>query len=216
MALFALGVGGYEARAETKAETKGNMAAKPACTMDDATKVRSVMQFLHAANQAEIKLGKLAQSKSQNADVKAFADHMVKDHTDADKKLSDLAAKQSIDLNAQMVDPVYLGVIATHDTLAKDLGGKSGSAFDIGYIASQPGDHLFVLKVIEEGQKVAKDDAKKALDEAHTMVMNHKDHADKAFGMLQMPSKPPKAVGGGPDTAKPPTSPSTKNPGMMK
>ncbi|MGZ5968195.1 MAG: DUF4142 domain-containing protein [Polyangiales bacterium] len=220
VAVFALGVGAYDARAETKTQTKGNTADKTACTMDDATKVRSVIQFLHAANQAEIKLGKLAQTKSQNADVKAYGDRMVKDHTDADKKLDELASKQSIDLNAQMADPVYLGTIATQETLARDLGGKTGNAFDVAYIAGQPGDHLFVLKVIEEGQKVSKDDAKKALDEAHAMVTGHKQQADKAIGMLQLaPSKAPKAIGGGPnDNKQPSTSPSSsvKSPDKTK
>jgi putative membrane protein len=196
VAVCALGVGAVHTETVAQAETKGSTASKTACTMDDATKVRSVMQFLHAANQAEIKLAKLAQTKSQNAEVKAFADHMLKDHTDADKKLTDLASKQSIDLNPQMTDPLYVATKTMHDQLAQELGGKSGAAFDVAYVSGQPGDHLLVLKVIEEGQKAAKDDpTKKALDEAHAMVKQHKEHAEKVVGMLQMPGK---GVGGGP------------------
>src|SRR5207249_11367061 len=71
-----------------------------ACSNDDSAKLREVLGFLHGANEAEIKLGNLAKEKSTNADVKSFADQMVKDHTDADKKLTDLAKKESIDLNA--------------------------------------------------------------------------------------------------------------------
>jgi putative membrane protein len=201
VALFALGVGAPYAQSRAQADTKTNTAAKSNCTMDDAAKVRSVMQIIHTANQAEIKVGKLAQSKTKNADVKAFADHMVKDHTDADKKLTDLAAKQNIDLDAAMTDPLYVATKAMHDTHAQELSGKNGAAFDIAYISGEPADHLMVLKVIEEGQKVAKDDAKKALDEAHTMVMQHKEHAEKTVGMLQMPTA--KGIGGGPNKETP-------------
>jgi putative membrane protein len=196
VAVGALGVAAAHTETTAQAETKASTPSKTACTMDDATKVRSVMQFLHASNQAEIKLAKLAQGKSQNAEVKAFADHMLKDHTDADKKLTDLAGKQNVDLTPQMTDPLYVATKTMHDQLAQELGGKSGAAFDVAYIAGQPADHLLVLKMIEEGQKAAKDDVtKKALEEAHTMVMQHREHAEKAVGMLQMPGK---GVGGGP------------------
>jgi putative membrane protein len=201
VALGALGVGAVQAQTKTPTkaptENKMNAAAKPACTMDDATKVRSVLQLIHAANQAEIKTGKLAQEKSKNAEVKAYADRMVKDHTEADKKLEGLASKQGIDMNASMADPLYAAAKATSDAQSQMLSGKSGSAFDVAYIVGQPTDHLFVLKVIEEGQKVAKDDTKKALDDAHAMVTQHKEHAEKTVGMLQLPGTA-KGIGGGP------------------
>lgn len=184
--------------ADARAQTKP--AAKPACTMDDAMKVRSVMQFLHAANQAEVKLGKLATSKAQHADVKSFAAQMVKEHGDLDKKLTELASKQGVDLNAQMNDPVSLGVVAMHDAVYKDLEGKSGAMFDVAYIAGQPADHVVVLKVIEEGQKSASGEAKQSLDQAHTMLSKHKDEASKLVGMLKLP--PGKGIGGGPATPK--------------
>src|SRR5438309_201543 len=47
----------------------------------------SAMKKLAGANMAEIETGKLAASKSQNADVKKFGQQMVDDHT---KMLDDL------------------------------------------------------------------------------------------------------------------------------
>jgi putative membrane protein len=217
VALGALGVGAAQAQTKTPAkaptENKMNAAAKPACTFDDATKVRSVLQLIHSANQAEIKAAKLAQEKAKNPDVKAFADRMVKDHTDADKKLSDLAGKQNIDLNASMADPLFMAAKATTDAHARELGGKSGAAFDVAYIVGEPTEHLFVLKVIEEGQKVAKDDTKKALDDAHAMITKHKELAEKTVGMLQLPAG--KGIGGGPSNQEV-TKPGTTKEGSTK
>ena len=82
-------------------------------------------------------------------------------------------------MNAPMTDPLYVAT-KTMPSARAELGGKSGAAFDVAYLAGQPADHLLVLKMIEEGQKVANGDNKKALDEAHTMVMQHKEHAEKA------------------------------------
>jgi putative membrane protein len=46
-----------------------------------------------AANQVDIDAGKLAQSKSNNDEVKRFAQRMVTDHTGVNKSASDLVKK---------------------------------------------------------------------------------------------------------------------------
>lgn len=198
VAAFALGGSAVvtRAHADTKSNTSMKSDDKSTCNMDNTTKVKSVMQFLHAANQAEIKLGGLAKTHAQSQDVKTFADQMVKDHTDADKKLSDAAQKQGIDLNAAIQDPVYLGIISMHDEMAKQLSGKNGAAFDVMYMSGQPGDHVLVQKVIEEGQKAATGDNKKLLDEMHATITKHKGHADTIVGKMKLPGAG--NVGGGP------------------
>jgi putative membrane protein len=54
------------------------------------------MGLLHALNQGEIQAGTVAQSRAQNADVKAFAEQMVRDHTQLDEKGSALATRLNI------------------------------------------------------------------------------------------------------------------------
>lgn len=53
----------------------------------------AVIGHLHAVDQ-EIKLGKLAQSNSSTAGVKAFGETLVADHTATDKELAELAKKR--------------------------------------------------------------------------------------------------------------------------
>jgi putative membrane protein len=74
---------------------------------------------------AEIELGQLALQKSQDADVRAYAQRMVKDHTAADAKLKKIASKDNITL------PTALD--AEHQAVKQKLAGLQGDAFDREY-----------------------------------------------------------------------------------
>lgn len=188
----------------SKTSSNNDKSSSAACANDDAAKVREVLGFLHASNQAEIKLANLAKSKSSNDDVKTFADQMLKEHTDADKKLSDLAGKESVDLNAAPNDPLFAALKTAHDDAYSALSGKTGAQFDVGYIAPQGLDHEVVLNVIAQGEKVAKtQDEKTFFADARKMVTMHRDHAKQIISKLQFntPSTTAnKAIGGGPSS----------------
>src|SRR5690242_8305027 len=64
-------------------------AAEDRANLNDA----QVAAIVVAANQIDIDAGKLAESKSPNPEVKAFAHRMVADHTDVNKQATDLATK---------------------------------------------------------------------------------------------------------------------------
>ena len=209
IALTTLGLAGAawantKDKSTTSSTTSGaSKSTGVACSNDDAAKMREVLGFLHAANQAEIKLGNLAKEKASDADVKSFADQMVKEHGDADSKLTDLAKKEGIDLNANEAqsDPFFVAIKAVHDSMSAELASKSGKTFDVDYIAPQEMDHELVLKMIGEGDKVAKSgDEKTFLGDARKAVTMHRDHARTILGRLQLQgnAKQPKAIGGGP------------------
>jgi predicted outer membrane protein len=52
-----------------------------ASTMPGGT--RALLSQLHETDQAEIKLGKLAEQKASNDQARSFAEQLVQDHTDA-------------------------------------------------------------------------------------------------------------------------------------
>src|SRR5678810_685468 len=58
-----------------------------------------IASILHKVNKAEIDAGKLAEKHGQSADVKDFGRMLVKDHTDADAKLTSLCKTSKIDLD---------------------------------------------------------------------------------------------------------------------
>jgi putative membrane protein len=63
------------------------------------------MKFVRSANaggEMEVALGKLAAEKASNADVKAFGQKMVDDHSTANEELGKLAESMGVDLTMGM------------------------------------------------------------------------------------------------------------------
>jgi len=85
------------------------------------------------AGTAEVELGKLATEKAAAADVKAFGQRMVTDHTKAGTELQALAAKKGLTVTKEL-NPM-------HKKALEDLRGKSGAAFDTAYAKQMVMDH---------------------------------------------------------------------------
>lgn len=90
---------------------------------------------------AEIELGQLAAQKSQDGDVRAFAQQMVKDHKAAAAKLEKVA-KQS-----NLVLPESLD--AEHQALKQKLSGLQGDAFDREYAKAMAKGHDQAVALFE-------------------------------------------------------------------
>ncbi len=82
---------------------------------------------------AEVQLGKLAQQKASNDQVKQFGQRMVTDHGSANEKLKAVASGKGISLPAQMDTSAQ----KEYDKLSK----LSGVQFDRAYIAAMVSDH---------------------------------------------------------------------------
>ncbi len=65
-----------------------------------APSTAEVLGKLHRSNQHEVEMGKQAEKNGNSKAVKDFGKMLVKDHTDADKKVTALAKKEKIDLGA--------------------------------------------------------------------------------------------------------------------
>jgi len=170
-----------------------------------------LLRQLHAANQEEIDVGKLAVDKAQNLEVKKFAGQMVNDHTAADDKLTSLARRMNIDIDASPDNPVEKALGSASDDFKKSLRTMSAPQFDIAYFAPQADKHTLALKVVDEAQKMATGDVKKFLEETRPTVESHLAHAQ---AMMRSLSFAP-AVGGGP-MGREPAMPSMEKPSTEK
>ena len=90
---------------------------------------------------AEVELAKLALQKSQNADVKKFAQTMITDHTKANDELKALAAKKNITL------PTDIG---GYKSTMDDLSKLSGAEFDKEYVEAMVDDHEEDVDLFED------------------------------------------------------------------
>ncbi|MES2739418.1 MAG: DUF4142 domain-containing protein [Pseudomonadota bacterium] len=116
----------------------------------------NMLSQLAQANMAEIEAGRLAQSKSQNAQVKSYAQQMIDDHTKALQEVQQLAQAKGVTLPTE--------TDRKHQKLAQRLGALSGDAFDRRYMdQSGVADHKQTHSLLQRVQARASDPDLKAL-----------------------------------------------------
>jgi putative membrane protein len=130
-----------------------------------------IMTDLAHANIAEIETGKLALEKSQNEQVRKFAQHMIDEHTSALKELQTLAQAKGVTLPD--------GTDLKHKTMATALKVMSGNSFDTQYMKrAGVGDHQQTIELLQKTQKNAKDPELKAT--ATKMLPTVREHLKMA------------------------------------
>jgi predicted outer membrane protein len=132
-----------------------------------------ILKDMAMADMAEVEGGKLAQSKSQNSDVKSFAQQMIDDHTSNLNDVKALAQARGVTLPTEPD--------AKHKAMAAKLEKMSGDAFDKAYM-KQAGvqDHKTVHAKLVAASKKAKDPELKALvEKTEPVVAQHLKSAEQ-------------------------------------
>jgi len=126
----------------------------------------------HAAadGMAEVKIAGLAAKKAEHADVKAFAEMIVLEHTKVNDELKMLATKKNVDLSA-VIDPKDAGIF-------QKLEKFSGAEFDKEYLGAVISSHKKCIGDFEDISKESKDADVKAF--ADQIIPALKAHHDKA------------------------------------
>ena len=126
--------------------------AKPASDKGDMVVTGGDLAFMNDAapgGMAEVELGKLAASKAQNAEVKAFAQKMVEDHSKAGEELKQLAAQKKVTLPPD--------VMPKHKEIMDKLSKLSGADFDKEYVMTMVEAHEKDVAAFENVSKTAAD-----------------------------------------------------------
>ena len=98
---------------------------------------RDFVEDLTVAGMAEVELGKMAMERGASAEVKQFADMMVKDHSKAGDELKQVAMRHSI--------PLPAGLDSPHQELRTKLSNLSGAEFDREYMSAMVDGHETVV-----------------------------------------------------------------------
>jgi putative membrane protein len=99
-----------------------------------------------AANQVDIDAGKFAAAKTSSADVKAFANTMITDHTAVNKSAVDLVTKLKV--SPEENDTSRSLKAGGQENLAK-LRDLSGKAFDKAYVDHEVAYHEQVISALD-------------------------------------------------------------------
>jgi putative membrane protein len=131
---------------------------------------RLFVQELAKGGNAEVQFGHLAVNQGESEAVRNFGRHMVADHSEANKKLTEIARKSNI--------TVPDGISAEHSRKFLQLQNMRGSKFDTEYINGQIKDHQQTVQLLQHEISAGQDEALKALaKELLPTVMKHLQQA---------------------------------------
>jgi putative membrane protein len=126
-----------------------------------------------SANMLEIEASKLAETKSSDPEVKAFAKMMMKDHTAAGQKLGKLATSKKVVLPTEL--------LKRHQMMLDGLKEKeNGAAFDEDYRRKMVMAHKEAVSLFDHAAKKSPDPEIRALaSEMLPTLQMHGAHAKK-------------------------------------
>ena len=142
-----------------------------------------IASIVVTANQVDIDAGKLAESKSSNAQVKAFAKQMVTDHSGVNKQAVALVTKLKVTPEDNATSK---SLKSGGDENVRNLKKLSGAAFDKAYIDHEVAYHQQVLDAIDKTLIPSAHNAelKNLLVAVRPAFVAHLDHAKMLQGSL--------------------------------
>ncbi len=127
---------------------------------------------------AEVQMGNLALSKASSADVKAFGQRMVTDHSNANAELAQLATAKGVALPTELAGEEQ----ATMDRLSK----LSGADFDKAYMKDMVEDHEKDVAEFDKASTTAMDgDLKAWAAKTLPTLKEHLEHAKSVSSKLR-------------------------------
>lgn len=150
-------------------QVDGGMAGTDA--RRDSIDGEDFLEEASALGVAEIETAQKALQHSQNAEVKAFAERMIKEHSAANKKMAELASSNGWEVSdkATLMDKARAMILEARD----------GESFDAAYANNQVAAHERTIELFERASR--SDDAKVAAFAKETLpkLKEHLEHARK-------------------------------------
>lgn len=135
--------------------------------------VREFVTEAASGGMMEVELGRIAQEKATNQDVKDFAAMMVKDHSAANEKLKSLAQTRNIQLPTTMSEDHQ-----EHVTKFRDMA--KGNDFDKEYVDLMVEDHEEDISKFEDARENVKDpELKQWVEGTLPTLRHHKERIDQ-------------------------------------
>jgi putative membrane protein len=110
-------------------------------TAPNVTEPQAFADLAGSSNMFEVESSQLALAQATSDDVKAFAQHMIEDHTAAGEKMKAAAAKDGVTPPATMA--------AKEHAQLEQLQAAEGEAFNAAYVAAQATAHDEAVALFE-------------------------------------------------------------------
>lgn len=161
-----------------------SLAASLGMAATEAPNDAQIAHIAYTAGVIDIDTAKLALTKTQNADVRAFAESMLKDHTAVNDEALALVKKLGVTPEDNATSKA---LVAAADAKQTELKALDGAAFDKAYIDNEVAFHQAVLKEIETVLIPAAQNAelKSLLETGDKLFTGHEQHAEKVAAELK-------------------------------
>lgn len=180
IALCFAGTAYAEDPAKTTDTTKTTDTKKDTAKKEKLTPAElQVLAHYHAVNMMEVDLGKVAMKKAGSQAVKSYGEMLVKDHSDSDKKMKELARKtgQTIPAEKLMTDAEKTDKADTKKQVA-DLKKLKGADFEREYLRMMVDGHDKELAMIDTKMGEVQNTELTEMLRAKKQTLQH--HADAA------------------------------------
>jgi putative membrane protein len=142
-----------------------------------------IASIVVTANQVDVDAGKLAAARGSNAEIKAFGQQMVDQHTSVNKQATDLVTKLKVTPEDNATSQALK---AGGDKNVAALKGLNGAEFDLAYIEHEVAYHQQVLDAVDKTLIPSAKNAelKALLVKVRPAFVAHLEHAKHLQGTL--------------------------------
>jgi putative membrane protein len=158
-------------------EAKARPAVTRAAPSPEASSKKTtaaILSQIHQANLKEIAIGEVAEGKASSSEVRAYADQLVQDHTNADQMVFAMAQKTGARLRDSAAGPRE----GRREKVDRKLSSATGGAFDRLFLQQTSADHERLMRSLQQEREDASDDDIEALiDKIMPILQQHHDLA---------------------------------------
>jgi len=200
LALVAVALAGCGTSREQPPATTANVAAAPEAAQPIAKEAKArpevtraapspeasskkttaaILAQIHQANLKEIAIARMAEGKASTSEVRAYADQLVQDHTNADQMVFAMAQKTGARLRDSAAGPREGRRESAHGKpVDPKLSSATGAAFDRLFLQQTGADHERLMRSLQQEREDASDDDIEALiDKIMPILQQHHDLA---------------------------------------
>ena len=143
-----------------------------------------ITHILTTANEADMKIARLATERAIHVDVKSYAYRMINDHSDSNKQVNELINKLKL---IPLDNRFSKALNSDTENEIKKLNGISKNEFDKKYIESEINLHKKVIEIAESQlvPNVKNDELRILLEKTHPTLISHLAHAKKIQELLE-------------------------------
>jgi putative membrane protein len=156
----------------------------PALSQDTALNDAQIAHIAYTAGQIDVEAAKQALERSHNAEIRAFAETMLRDHTAVNDQALALVQRLKVTPEANSTSVALTTQAATE---SKRLAGLEGSAFDRAYAANEVAYHNTVNAALKGTLIPGAHNAelKSLLEAGLALFSEHQTHAEHLVKQMQ-------------------------------